>query len=359
VTITRIDSEPQTRARPPGSICILRLSALGDVTHVLPVIHRLRRGWPETRLTWIVGRFEHQMVRDLPEVEFIPFDKSSGWKGMTEVWTALRKRRFHALLHMQVALRANLVSALVRAPLRIGYDRSRSKDLHGVFVNRRIPPHPGQHVVEVFQSFLDELGVPGVELDWSIPVPEESREWAVERIGSRPAILISPCSSHPLRNWRPEFYAEIADYAAKRYGLQPVLCGGPGPAERDMGRAILERMRTPALDLIGKDTIKRMLALLSRARLLVSPDSGPAHMATCVGTPVIGLYAASNSRRSGPFLSRQWCVDEYDAAARKYLGRPASEIPWGTKIEKPGVMDLVKPASVKAMLDRLAEAENW
>ena len=95
------------------------------------------------------------------------------------------------------------------------------------------------------------------------------------------------------------------------------------------------------------------LALLERACVLISPDSGPAHMATCAGTPVIGLYAASNPIRSGPYNSRQWCVDRYDAAARKFLGKPAAALPWGRKLEFPGVMDLIEPEAVTERLDAL------
>jgi hypothetical protein len=87
--------------------------------------------------------------------------------------------------------------------------------------------------------------------------------------------------------------------------------------------------------------------------VLLSPDSGPAHMATMVGLPVIGLYAATNPARAGPYYSRQWCVDKYDAAARQYLGRPAAQIPWTTKIERRGVMDLIEVGEVTAKLDAL------
>jgi heptosyltransferase I len=73
-------------------------------------------------------------------------------------------------------------------------------------------------------------------------------------------------------------------------------------------------------------------------------------MASTVGTPVIGLYAATNPARSGPYLSRQWCVDKYDVAARRLLGRSAAQIPWTTKIEKPGVMDLITPEDVTRKL---------
>ena len=98
------------------------------------------------------------------------------------------------------------------------------------------------------------------------------------------------------------------------------------------------------------------LATLQRAKALVSPDSGPAHMATTVGTPVIGLYAATNPARSGPYCSRAWCVDRYEAAARQFRGRPAAELPWTEKIEEPGVMDLVSVDAVAERLDALLRA---
>src|SRR6478609_335724 len=114
-----------SRENPPPSICLLRTSALGDVTHVVPLVRTLQSAWPQTRLTWIVGKLEHKLVGDIAGVEFLVFDKSAGWRGFRELRAQLAARRFDVLLHLQVALRANLVSALIRAALRIGYDRAR------------------------------------------------------------------------------------------------------------------------------------------------------------------------------------------------------------------------------------------
>ncbi len=86
-------------------------------------------------------------------------------------------------------------------------------------------------------------------------------------------------------------------------------------------------MRQPCRNLIGKDTLLEFLATLQRATALVSPDSGPAHMATTVGTPVIGLYAATNPQRSGPYYSRRWCVDRYELARIRFRDRAAASCP--------------------------------
>jgi heptosyltransferase I len=133
-----------------------------------------------------------------------------------------------------------------------------------------------------------------------------------------------------------------------------VLCGGRSELERTTGDAILAAMtaRGDALDLIGKDTLKQLPALLARADLLVTPDSGPMHIANAMGTKVLGLHAATNPDRSGPYSDRRFCVNRYDDAARKYRGKPASELKWGTKIEADGVMDLITVEDAVAAFER-------
>ena len=131
-----------------------------------------------------------------------------------------------------------------------------------------------------------------------------------------------------------------------------VLCGGRSELERNTADAILAGMREPALDLVGKDTLKQLPALLERADLVMTPDSGPMHIANAMGTKVLGLHAASNPARSGPYSDRRYCVDRYDDAARKVLGKPASALKWGRKIEHEGVMDLVTVDDAIAAFER-------
>jgi len=327
---------------PPQSVCLLRTSALGDVTHVVPLVRSLQRLAPTTRLTWIVGKFERKLVGDIDGVEFVTFDKRAGFAGYRDVRRQLAGRRFDVLLHLQVALRANLLSALVNATQRIGYDAARSKDLHGLFINRRIAARNGEHVVDALGSFLEPLGLCQDAIRWDIPIPDEALQFAERCLpGAAPTLLVSPCSSHAARNWLPARYAAVIDHAHAR-GWRAVVSGGPARYDRDFADAILAACREAPIDLVGKDTLKQFLALARRADLVLTPDSGPMHMANAVGTKVLGLHAASNPQRSGPYSDRRWCVDRYDAAARKYRGRPASELPWGAKLEYPGVMELVE-----------------
>lgn len=337
----------------PASLCLLRTSAIGDVTHVVPLVRTLQAAWPQVRLTWIVGKLERKLVGDLPGVEFVTFDKGAGWDGFKAVRQNLHGQRFDALLQMQVALRSNLLSLAVNAHRRIGYDWARAKDLHTLVTHERIPARSGEHVLDAIGSFCEPLGLKQTQVRWDIPLPDEARAWAeMQWQADRPTLLVSPSSSHALRNWRSERYAAVIDHAQSR-GWRVVLVGGPSVAERQMADAILAACKQAPMDLTGKDTLKQLLAMLSRAQLLLTPDSGPMHMANAVGCKVLGLHAASNPNRSGPYSDRRWCVDKYDEASRKFLGKPSSELAWGSKIEKPGVMDLIE---VDDVVDRFEAA---
>lgn len=325
-----------------SSLCLLRLSALGDVTHVVPLVRTLQAARPDTPIHWIIDKAGHKLLDGLPGVTFHAYDKKSGMAGVKELRRQLPPGRFEALLQMQVAFRANLLSAFIPAERRIGYDRSRSKDLHGLFINERIPDRPGIHVLDAIGSFCEPLGLRQTEVSWDLAVPQSAYEWANAQWqdDGRPVLMISPCSSHVRRNWYADRYAAVANHATQR-GWQVVLCGGRSELERSMADAIQAQLHTPALDLVGKDTLKQLPALLARANLVMTPDSGPMHIANAMGAKVLGLHAASNPSRSGPYSDRRYCVDRYDDAARKYLAKQAADLKWGTKIEFDDVMELI------------------
>lgn len=349
--------QPPLFSAPPDRICVLRLSALGDVCHVLPVVRTLQDAWPRTEITWILGALERKLLGHIPDIDFVVFDKKAGFAGYRDLRARLAGRRYDALLHMQLALRASLAAAVVPARLKLGFDRSRARELQWLFTNRRIEPRRREHVLDSFFGFTEALGITGRSMRWGIPLPDSALEYARRVIpDGEPTLVVSPCSSHRLRNWSPEGYAAVADHAVVTHGLRVLLCGGRSEIELEYGARVASLMRQPCVNLVGKDTLLEMLATLERATVLVSPDSGPAHMATAVGTPVVGLYATANPDRSGPYYSRGWCVDRYDAAAQRFLGKPASRVAWTTKIEHPGVMDLITEADVIERLDALMAA---
>lgn len=342
---------------PPESLCVIRLSAIGDTCHALAVVRTIQDTWPATRITWIIGRTEAALMADIPGVEFIIFDKSKGRAAYREVQAQLGRRRFDAALCMHASIRANLLTRLVRSPVRLGYDYARARDFQWLFTNRRIEPVPRQHVQDAMLEFASAIGVPRRPLRWDIPLSSAQRELAAAYIEDRrPLVVISPCSSQRLRNfrnWSAENYAAAANHARQKFDCRVVVTGGNTATEEEYGRTIAGLCGGDTANLVGRTSLKQLLALLDVAAVLVCPDSGPAHMATTVGTPVIGLYATSNPDRTGPYLSRDLTVNAYPEAVRRFLGKSVDDVRWGERVRDPRALDLIRVADVNERLDRV------
>ena len=315
---------------PPSSICLLRLSAIGDVTHVAPIIHTLRHAWPDVSLTWIIGKVEATLMGDFPGVRFVVYDKSAGLGGWFRLRRALRGERFDILLNMQVAARASLASLAVRAKVRLGFDRARARDYQWLFTNAKITAKPRQHVLDGFFGFLAAMGITTRQMRWDIPIPEHSRIFAANQLETGKRLLvINPCTSNRARNWRnwqAARYAAIATHAIEKHGMTVALTGGPDPMEQAYGKEIAALCPHPIIGLIGKTRLKDLLAVLDAADVVISPDTGPAHMAAATGTPVIGLYASSNPYRTGPYSYINYVVNRYPDALRRYLDKDETEV---------------------------------
>lgn len=342
-------------AEPPQTLCIVRLSAIGDTCHTVPVVRAIQDAWPSTKLTWIIGRTEHSLLSGLEGVEFVVLDKSQGLGGYPAVRRALAGRRFDALLHMHASARANLASLLVRANLRIGFDKARARDHQWLFTNVRLPARRERHVMDGLFEFAELIGVKPGEPRWDIPVGDADVAAIAQHFASgKPTLVISPCTGQRFRNyrnWRADWYAEIADYVVERYGAQVLLTGGSSGLEQSYGRDIGAAARSQPQNLIGTTNLKQLLAILRRASVVLCPDSGPAHMATAVGTPVVGLYATSNRHRTGPYFSQHLVVDKYPEAVAREFGRPIETLRWGQRVRDPEAMSLITVADVIAKLD--------
>ncbi len=340
--------------KPPTNLCLIRLSALGDVTHAIPVVRAIQRQWPETEITWIAAKLEHKLLRLIDGVRFVVVDKSAGWREYFRIRRELAGEHFEVMLQMQTSARANLTGLCVTADIKLGLDKNRARDFHRWCMTHAIPETRFEHQVQGHLSFARTLGLVADEPEWRIPVTDAAAEFAAGVLPPDGRILlISPCSSHPARNWRAERYAAVADHAAIELGMTVVLSGGPSRLEARTGQRIEAAMRARAINLIGKDTLDQLVALLARADLVLSPDAGPAHLANALGTPVVGLHASTWSRRSGPYHSLDLCVDRFAEAARRYRGKEPEELRWGTRIEDPGVMDLIE---VDDVIDRIETA---
>ena len=343
---------------PPKTLCILRLSAIGDVTHVVPIIRTLQNQWPTTKLTWIIGKAEATLVSDIDGVEFIIFDKSEGRHAYSKLRNTLAGRRFDVLLHMQAALRASIASLMIRAEIKIGFDKTRARDFQHWFTNASISGEPRVHVLDTFFQFLQVLGIDERLMQWDIPVSEDDIAFAQKTLDGKPTLVINPCTSvraNNWRNWRPERYARVIDYAAETYGLNTVLTGGPATEEREFGETIIAQTTTPVNNMIGRSSLKQLQAILGTAHVVIAPDTGPAHMAAATGVPVIGLYASSNPQRTGPYSSLKWTVDKYPQALQQFNQLDVEDAAWGKRVRAAEVMELIEVDDVTMMLDKVMQ----
>ncbi len=338
--------------QPPESLCILRLSAIGDVTHVLPIIATLQRHWPTTRLTWIIGAMEYQLVKHLANVEFIVFDKHQGLAAFLALRQTLAGRQFDILLMMQVALRASLISLLIKARTRIGYDQARRRDLQQLFCNEHIEGPPRVHVLDTFFQFLEKIGITERDMDWLVTAQAGDREFAQNLIGEQPCVIINPCSSmrrNNWRNWLEERYAAIIDYLHE-LRVRVILTGGPDENEKSFAERIAGLCQHEPVNLVGKTTLTRLLALIEQSICLIAPDTGPAHIATVAGKPVIGLFASSNPLRTGPYNNMETSVNRYPDAIRRFKQKDVDEARWGERVRDENVMQLITVNDVIARL---------
>jgi heptosyltransferase I len=213
----------------PKSLCIFRLSAIGDVTHILPIIHTLQKVWPQTRITWVIGKLEYQLVKALPDVEFIQFDKSAGWRAYNILRRQLKGRQFDVLLMMQAALRASIASLFISAQYKLGFDKQRAVDFQWLFSNCKISGQTRVHVLDGFFQFLQSLGIEEREMEWDLPIASKDLDYATNISNKQAYIIINPCSSarkNNWRNWSESRYAEIVDYLNSK-NFQVILTGGP------------------------------------------------------------------------------------------------------------------------------------
>lgn len=330
------------------SICIVRLSALGDVLMLVPMIRMLQAKLPDASLTWVISRPAYDLVEGMEGIEFIVIDKPNNLADYWRFKKQLRGRVFDVLLAPQASLRANLLYPLIRAPRKIGYDSHRAKDGHGWFVNETITPGH-DHTLEGFLKFAYALGIERDELRWDLPLTPADYEWARAHLPSQgPILLVNPAASKPERSWLVERYIEVIKEAQKRWQAQVVLTGGPGSYDRSLADEITKQVA--CIDLVGKTKPKQLLAVISQATALLCPDTGPSHMATAVGTPVIALHAVTNVDVSGPYTFRHLAVNCYPEAIAIVLKKTKSHS-WGTQVHGDDTMKLVEIEAVIAKLE--------
>lgn len=328
---------------PARRIALIRTSALGDVIHALPLVNGLRRAYPEAEITWLLHPVPFQVVQRQQAVDhFIVFPRGrAGWQLLNRELSA---RDFDLLLVPQTSAKAHLIAAMVRAPVKLGFDFRRSRELHWLFTTHHLPRRPAAHAQELYLEFLDYLGIPREPLRWDIAFTDEELGWRDRFFAGlgRPAAGLVLGSSNPAKDWHPAGYASVAEHLVRELDMIPLLLGGPSEREAGLAEDVAARCSVPvvpALDGPVRDTLLK----LSGSRVVVAPDTGPLHAAVALGVPTVGLYGYSDPRRCGPYRFRELLVDHYSDPGED-PNRPI------TRKTRPGRMATISPEEVIARL---------
>ncbi|HUG00240.1 MAG TPA: glycosyltransferase family 9 protein [Longimicrobiales bacterium] len=338
-------------ARGRREVGVLMLTAIGDAVHVLPVLSAMRRARPEWRLTWIIQPVPHRLVApNDPADDYVVFERRRGpaaWRSYAEARAATRDRRFDVLLCLQVYFKAGLLAAVLPADVKLGFDRRRARDANWLFTDERIPARPAGHVQDQYFEFLEYLGIDPRPVVWGLaPTPPEREEQRafLERLEGRRACGVVVATSRPEKNWAPARYARLLDSVRGDLGLTPVLMGGPSSVERAAAEKITSAMTAPPVDMLGDD-VRRLVWLAQACDVVVSPDTGPLHVARAVGTPVVGLFGFTNPLRYGPYRAFE------DLVVDGYAISPGEPYPLSAR-HRPDGMARVTVDAVLASVER-------
>ena len=305
------------RDDPPKSICIVMLSAIGDAVHVLPVANALKAHWPETRITWVIQSVPHLLVKDHPAIDdFLIYRRRRGWgawRGFRELADQYPSEPFDLLLGLQVYFKAGMLTKLAPARVKLGFDRVRARDMNWLFTTHRIPARGQRHVQDQYFEFLEHVGIDPRPPVWRIDLTDEERELQAAFLADAgaPVCPVVVGTSKEAKNWSPEGYAAVLDHMWDTHGVRPVLVGGPSPIERGIADGILARTSSPVIDTLGND-LRKLIRILDGGAFVLSPDTGPLHIARALETPSVSLFGYTNPKRVGPYAAyHDLIVDGY------------------------------------------------
>jgi lipopolysaccharide heptosyltransferase I len=295
-------------------ILIIKPSSPGDIIHALPVLHGLRQRYPGAHIAWLVAESFAELLEKDPAIdEVIPFDRRRfGFLGRSLRVTgeflsflrSLRRRQFDLVIDLQGLFRSGFLAWAAGAPVRLGFARAR--ELAWLFYTDRVDPGPtDEHAADRNYRVAAALGFAGLPMDFSLCVTAEDRAAAralLDEAGiapGRPYVVLVPATRWETKCWPAERFGEVARDLQEIHGLPSVLVGGKDdlPAGGRAGSASSGAAR----NLCGRTSLRQLAAVVEGARLVVTADSTPMHIAAAFDRPLVALFGPTNPLRTGPY----------------------------------------------------------
>lgn len=276
-------------------ILLVKLGALGDVINALPLAVRLKRQL-DARIHWLVAPLSFPLISGHPSVDrAILFDiknEKTSWPG---VLRRLRRQRFDIVLDLQRILKSGLISLVADAGRRIGFDRQRCKEMTWLLPLERIPPaDPNRHMVLQYLEFADYLGISATGISWGIRSAGLSAHTLPKQF-----VVLNIGATKPANRWPAEEFSGLAELLHLLHHMPCVLTGGPEDAP--MAHRIQSSFGEGIINLVGKTSLPELVDVINAAVAVVTCDTGPMHLASALGKPVVALFGPSDHRRTGPY----------------------------------------------------------
>jgi heptosyltransferase I len=294
------------------------LTGIGDVVHGLPLACDLKRDDPTREVVWIAEPAPAQVLAHHPAVDrVVSFRKGAGMAGVVELFDALRPTPCDVTINLMRYLKGVFPALASGAPVRLGLPPSKTRDGVRWFNTHHLSERPWCHTQDLFLGFRAPLGLPaGAPVEWRIAFSREERtaqaaffEPLAER--GRPVAGLVLATANPAKDWPADRHIELVERLEGELGLTVLLIGGPSTAEREVARRLADAGRTRTVDGLG-DSVRRMMWMVDAVDVLVSPDTGPLHLAHALKTPVVGLFGHTNPWRVGPWIRyHDLVIDRY------------------------------------------------
>lgn len=275
---------------------------IGDAVMTTPALNALRSHYPHAEIVMLANPLVAELFQFHPSVDrVIIYDRKGyhrGVAGFIRMIKEIRSNRFDAAFLFQNAIEAALLAICSGVPRRAGY----TTDGRRLLLNYPVTVTAADklmHHTDYYCQLLQRLGVSDGDKQLCLACTEDEQLWAASVLESDNVIAINPGAAYgSAKRWLPERFAEVADTLASRYDAKIVLTGGPG--EKEIGCEIASAMSAPSVNMVGKTSVREMMALLAHSRLLVSNDSGPMHVASAFSVPIVAVFGSTDHTTTCP-----------------------------------------------------------
>lgn len=310
----------------PRRVALIKPSALGDIIHTLPVLTALRQRYPYAHITWVVNRAYEPLLRDHPDLSAVlPFDRHTvrhGWLSAlsygSEFLRKLRDQHFDLVLDLQNLLRSGIMTFATGAARRVGLETSREGARWFYTDVVAVPNRDALHAIDRYWLAAKALGAGDGPKTARLPIPNDDLSWADRVLGPlpRPWMMLGVGARWTTKRWPAEHFAALARRAQQHFGGTVVFVGSRD--ETAAARLVANALSGPSLVLTDQTTLPQLAAILFNADVMVANDTGPLHLATALGRPVVAPYTCTKVRRTGPYgweskavEARIWCQGSY------------------------------------------------